>query len=914
MNCNAVWIPTGTRFLATLWLLTFAAVAHAQTPTQAQIDVFSKLPPEQQKAVLEQLSQRSSRSLPDAPEPAVPASQPKPGVDEPLVEFLRQDPRLRPEDSLIIGATVRELPEGAPPRSLSSQRAVMELRARILDGNPYRLGRTGVLSLPGTAGIPLAGLNAEQVRLRLNTEPSLRDLVVTVAFLPVEPELKPFGYELFANVPTTFAPATDIPVPAEYVLGPGDTLEVQLIGERGGRYSIIVGRDGTIDFPELGPIPVAGMRYSAAKVMLEQRVAEQMIGMRASISIGQLRSIQVFVVGEAERPGSYTVSGLSTITHGLFSSGGVKPIGTLRSVQLKRNGQLVRQLDLYDLLLHGDTSDDLRLLPGDVIFIPPVGATAAISGEVRRPAIYELKEGNTAEDLLQLAGGLTPEADPRTARLQRIDNRQERTALDLDLTQPDGRGTRLQTGDSLRIDPIRDRLEGAVRLSGHVFRPGTAQHRSGMRLTDLIPNTDELRPLADLNYVLIRRESGPGRRVSAVSADLAEALRQPGGDEDVALESGDVVHVFDLSTSRDRVVDPIIRELLRQSSHQDPFPAVTIAGRVKVPGQYPLEPGMTVRDLVRAAGGLDESAYSGEADLARYVTVGGEERRTDIIPIALSAALAGDPSANARLQPFDYLVIKRVANWSDFETVVLAGEVMFPGTYSIRRGETLRSVISRAGGLTPLAFAAGSVFTRAELKEREQRQLEVLAERLQRELAALALQQARSEQAAAADEAMRAGQDLLADLRTTEAVGRLVFSLEEAMTAAPESSTDIVLKNGDELFVPRKSQEVTVLGEVQNATSHFWDAAFRRDDYIQMSGGLTRRADGSRVFVIRADGSVAESSTSAWFRRQSGGYVEPGDTIVVPIDAERVRPLTLWTSVTQILYNIAVAVAAVNSL
>jgi polysaccharide biosynthesis/export protein len=177
------------------------------------------------------------------------------------------------------------------------------------------------------------------------------------------------------------------------VLGPGDTLEVMLVGDRGGRYTLTVGRDGTVDFPALGPIALAGMRFPDAKDLLEQRVAQQMIGMRASVSIGALRSIRIFVLGEAERPGSYTVSGLSTMTNALFASGGVKPIGSLRNIQLKRGGQVITRLDLYDLLLNGDTSNDVRLLPGDVIFIPPVGITVGVAGEVHRPAIYEVQEG-----------------------------------------------------------------------------------------------------------------------------------------------------------------------------------------------------------------------------------------------------------------------------------------------------------------------------------------------------------------------------------------------------------------------------------------------------------------------------------------------------------------------------------------
>ncbi len=417
--------------------------AGAQTPEQ--LEIFRNLTPEQQRAVLEQMNNgrgatSSSRSV-DFPA----TSAPKQAEDAGLVEV---EPRFRGNDTLLLRVDIRPLAEGAPPRDPSTARALDELRARMLAGNPYRLDRAGVLQLPGTPPIPLAGLDVAQATARLNSDPALADLQLGVSLLPVEPTLKPFGYDLFTRVPTTFAPATDIPVPAEYVVGPGDTFEVLLVGERGGRYTLTVGRDGTVDFPQLGPIAVAGLRFASAKDLLEQRVAEQMIGMRASVSMGALRSIQVFVLGEAEQPGSYTVSGLSTITNALFASGGVKPIGSLRNIQLKRNGQVVRTLDLYDLLLNGDTSGDVRLLPGDVIFIPPVGTTVAVEGEIQRPAIYEVKPGAVASEILYLSGGLTPTADPRSATLERIDERRNRTVVDVDLTTPQGRGVRLQTGDS----------------------------------------------------------------------------------------------------------------------------------------------------------------------------------------------------------------------------------------------------------------------------------------------------------------------------------------------------------------------------------------------------------------------------------------------------------------------------------
>ncbi len=890
-----------TRALVALSLGIAGVQALAQT--QDQLRVFQSLPPEQQQQILETLGQPTAEQ-PPAPAPSEPTAVPKPTEEgtEP-VATLAPEPRLRAGDTILLSTA--EL--------LEAERAWSEFRGRILDGNPYQLDRLGRLVLPGPVSIVLAGLTVEEAAARLSADPQLRDYVFEVRLLPVEPEVKPFGYDLFRTVPTTFAPATDIPVPAEYVVGPGDTFEVQLIGEHGGRYTLPVGRDGNVDFPELGPITVAGMRFADAKALLEGRASEQMIGTRASVTMGALRSIQIFVLGDAERPGSYTVSGLSTITNALFASGGIKAIGSLRNIELKRGGGTITRFDLYDLLLNGDTRNDSRLLAGDVIFVPPVGATVTVTGEVQRPAIYEFRDGASAADALYLSGGLTPQADPRAAALERIDERRNLTVVDLDLSTPPGRATGLQAGDRLTIRAIRDSLEGAVALVGHVHRAGYLRYRPGMRLTDLVGSLDELQPLADLHYALIHRESGPTRTVSVLSADLAAAFSNPDSEANVPLQARDRVHVFDLATSRDRVVRPILVELMRQSSSTEPTQSVGIGGRVKVAGQYPLEPGMTVSDLLRAGGGLDQSAYGGEAELTRYDVIDGERRQTDLLRIDLKQVLAGAPSADVALRPFDFLVVKEIPLWRDQETITVSGEVRFPGDYPIRRGETLRSVIERAGGLTDQAFAAGSVFTREDLKEREQRQLEVLAERMQRELAALSLQQAQSETASSTGQAIAAGQALLADLKEAEAVGRLVIDLDDVMAAAPGSASDLVIHGGDVLVVPRRTQEVTVIGEVQNPTSHLFHADLDRDDYVSQSGGTTQRADERRIFIIRANGSVAAAPSSAWFSRGGARDVQPGDTIVVPLDAQQMRPLTMWTSVTQILYNIAVAVAAINS-
>jgi protein involved in polysaccharide export with SLBB domain len=941
-------------------------VARAQAPSADQVEAFRNLSPEQQQAILDsmggssQSGVRRDRDLasPETVRPrAVDGTEAARGMEDDRYTDgtgagdarLTSGPRelrVRGRDTVLIDIAIEGLPDApgqartvvTPPTEDSMLREekttprrldrftgtrtrqeieqLEEMRERILRGNPYKLDVDGVLRIPGVQPIPLAGLTEAQATERLNLDPALRDFELSLQLLPLQKSgteaLRPFGYNLFAGSPSTFAPVTDVPVPAEYVVGPGDRLEVQLIGNTKGRHSLVVNRDGAIMFPELGPIRVSGLRFEEARARIEARVSEQMIGTQATVSLGDMRSIRVFVLGEAQRPGSYTVSGLATITNALFASGGITPIGSLRNIQLKRDGRVVTRLDLYDLLLNGDTSDNVRLLPGDVIFIPPVGSTVTVTGEIRRPAIYELAGESSAADLLYLGGGLTPQADPRLAWLERIDQRRDRAVIDVDLTDPQARGTRLQTGDVLTIPAALPTFANAVEVKGHVFRPGPQQYRNGLRLTDVLRSIDELKPNADIHYVLIRREVEGTRRVQTLSADLARAWQAPTSEANPRLAPRDQVLVFDLETGRDQYIAPIIDELKLQAVATEPSRIVRVAGQVRAEGEYPLDPGMRVSDLIRAGGGLAERAYQREAELARYEARDGQTRRAEVIKVDISRALAGDPAADLLLSPFDLLVIKEISEWSQQEAVRLEGEVRFPGEYPIARGETLRSVIERAGGLTALAFPAGSVFTRESLKEREREQIELLTARLRQDLSTLALQgaQAGGPAASQASETLSIGQTLLNDLQAVDPVGRLVIDLDKVMAAAPGSAADLILRDGDRLRIPKQMQEVTVIGEVQNATSHLYTVGLTRDDYIGRSGGATQKADEGRIYVVRANGAV-QAEGSRWFR--SSGGMQPGDTIVVPLDAERMRPLALWSAVTTILYNIAISVAAVNS-
>jgi polysaccharide biosynthesis/export protein len=796
------------------------------------------------------------------------------------------------------------------------KKELQSLMDLVRSKNPYQLSREGVLTLPGFAPIALMGLTEDQATLRLKVEPAFRDIDIRLTRLPIKKTgaeaLKPFGYDLFDRAPSTFAPVTNVPVPSDYTVGPGDELDIQLYGNQNRTLRLIVGRDGRISFPELGPISVAGQLFNTVKSSIESRVERQMIGVRASVSMGDTRSIRVFVLGEAKRPGSYTISGLGTITSALYAAGGVKPIGSLRKIELKRQGAIVRRLDLYDLLIRGDTTDDAKLLQGDVIFVPPVGGTVGVDGEVRRPAIYEIKDESTLADVVQLAGGLTPEADTSQAMLTRIDEKERRVVLQVDLSATGARAQGLRNGDMLRVARLRPTLDAAVVLQGHVFTAGAFAYHQGIRLTSIIHSVDELRPDADIHYVLIRRELPPDRRIAVLSADLASALKSPGSKSDVELMPRDRITVFDLSSGRDRIIRPILDELRLQSSADRPLELVEVFGRVNVPGQYPLEPGMTVADLVRAGGGLADAAYRAKAELTRYQVVAGGTRRVELIEIDLDAALHGDSAANVHLQPFDNLSVKEVSQWRTQENVTLTGEFRFPGIYTIKHGETLKSVIARAGGLTEYAFPEGSVFTREELRRREQEQLDMLATRLQSDLTLVALQGAAAGQSGGVT-ALNVGQSLLGQLRAARAVGRIVIDLPRLMREPKGSSEDVILRNNDQLIVPKFQQQVTVIGEVQSATSHLYSPNLARDDYLSLSGGVTRNADRSRIYVVRANGSVLANEGSRWFQHGSI-KIKPGDTIVVPVDTHRTPLLPFWQAVTSILYNVALGAAAIRVL
>ena len=901
------WAAVLVTFLS--WLAP-ASYSAAPTPTQEQWQQFQQLPQAERDALLRALQGSTSapagKAAPGIPNvsgtrPAEPA--PVTVVEPPLLP--PPPPRLKAGDTILI--RFQRVPpqpaDLATPEQPTSKKRTPPVT--IPQQNLFVLDQFGAITLEKAGRIILKGLNETEAAERIGAEPSLRGLQVTVKRLPIEEPLKPFGYDLFSGAPKTFTPGTDIPIPADYVVGPGDSVVVQLFGKENAQYELMITRDGEILFPGIGPIPVAGLTFSQLVHQIQNRVQKQLIGMKASVTLGQLRSIRVFVLGDAERPGSYVVSGLSTLTNALLASGGIDRIGSLRNVQLKRKGKVVSHMDLYDLLLRGDNSADVRLQPGDVIFIPPIGKTVGIAGRVRRPAIYELKDEKTISDVIAMAGGLEPDAYPQGVKIERILGNRERTLLGVDLTREGADKTELHDGDVVKIYSVLDQLEGIVTLAGDVQRPGSYPWKPEMRLTQLIPSVTDLMPQADARYLLIKREDALDHSITFLDADLIAALEKPESTANVLLQPRDDVYAFDVRADREALIKPLLDQAKARSAPDRPTLEVTIEGVVHHPGRYPLSTNMKVGDLLRAAGGLTDRAYTLEAELTRFTVVDGKEREQSRQNVDLAAVLKNDQQLDISLKPYDRLVIRRIPKWDEEGVIQIAGEVKFPGTYPIARGEKLSDVIKRAGGLTDEAYPKAAVFLRESVRVREQAHIDRLAAELERDLAIYSTQEPNL--GVKKEEAIAIGQSKLRQLRAAKAAGRTVIKLDALLQG--QESYDVTVEDGDKLYIPQRPQEVTVLGEVYYPTSYLYDDKLTLSDYLKRSGGVTEKGNKSAMYVVRADGSV--SPPTGWFGHEV--KLGPGDTIVIPLKVDRVSGLKLFGDVSTILFQLAVTVAALHS-
>ena len=718
--------------------------------------------------------------------------------------------------------------------------------------------------------------------------------------------IKPFGYDLFASDPSTFAPGNEVPIPSDYRIGQGDLVEIQLFGQRNESFSLAISREGMIHFPGIGPINAfeKGTSFLELKNHLKEKTHEHLgEGVQSSITLGAFRSIRIFLLGEVRRQGAYTVSALSTTINALLSCGGIKQTGSLRKIQLKRSGKIVSTLDLYDLLLRGDTSADETLQPGDVIFVPMVEKQITISGAVKRPAKYEIIEEEYLSEVIEISGGFSGHAYLSNIRLERLG--EDYRPLVQNLSIPLDTKFKILPNDIISVPYASSVVSNSVSLIGNVERPGEYEWKKSLKITDIISSIDDLLPKTDMRYGLIRRKLQDGR-IKVISFSPSALLSNLPASS-IPLMKKDAVYFFSVDQSRNALIKGILDDLRKQRSLETQQQIVSVGGLVRFPGDYPLTDEMSLYDLLNASGGPLDAAYSVSAEISRMRVSGSKTASTEhIITSDLSDI---NRTKRTFLKPYDYLHIKKVPYWSENHEINLTGEILFPGTYQIFRGEPLVNVIKRAGGFTDHAFTEGAIFTREHIRRKEISQKEQFISKLENLIAYENL-----EKSADSELALEQSRALVARLRSMPSTGRLVIDLEAQINGTAD--TEILLMDGDSLFVPKTPQEVIVSGEVQFPTSHLAKNSLSMIEYIEISGGFTERSDDKRIALVKSNGMiVGGTKDNSWFSSQKTDLdVSAGDMIVVPVKIDMPNKWLENLSVsTQIMYQLAVAAAAVNS-
>ena len=768
-----------------------------------------------------------------------------------------------------------------------------------------------------------------------NTEDDKSEAKVSEIEKEQEQGLERFGISLFDREVSTFAPTDDASVPDDYRLGAGDNLVIQLFGKDNNQYDLQVSREGKISFPKLGPITVAGLRFEDARDLIRSRVADQLIGVQSTISMGRLRAINIFMAGEVAVPGAYSVSALTTITQALFQSGGISDIGSLRAIEVKRGGVSVASFDVYQLLLQGDASGDVRLQSGDVVFVPPYKGLISVDGAVNRPMIYEFKQGESVNDAIIMAAGFSQDAyRSAISVVSKAIAKSLPTVVNIDLSGSGSKGSLLRNGDVIKVPESTDTLKNAITLEGAVIRPGVYGWVEGQRISDLLASVDgDLKTTADLGYALVVRQKNQRLDIDVLQIDLASAIFNVESDDNIATRPRDKIIVFslaqvsdvssldaalDIDTDRDRdrditreeeidadqrelLLQPIIEKLQSQARSGEPVQTVSIDGAVKSPGTFPLTDGLTVQKLVAAAGGLKDNAYISSAELRKLYLSGASEvlSRYEEINLRSEVELASVTLLGSR----DHLHVRAMAKWNPTDSVTLLGEMRFPGEYRIRKGEVVSDVIERAGGLTTLAFSEGAIFTRESVAALETSRAKGFSQSVIRNFASSQL--TREDNNIGIAEV----QSIAQILQDFEGVGRLLVNIDGALSG--DSLANITLEDGDILMIPNRISTVTVVGEIRRPGTHSFQAGLDLEDYLGLSAGMTARADDKELYVVRADGSVFRP-TKSWLRFDGAGTsLSPGDTIVVPIDTGYTDNLSLWREITQVIFNSTAGLASI---
>jgi len=886
-------------------------------------------------------------------------------------------------------------------------------------------------------------------------------VVPTVVVKEPETALPYFGYDLFKGQ-NDFSSLKDVPVPQDYVLNIDDQIKITIYGKTTQKHLLFVGRDGGVEVPDVGNLSAAGMKFADFSQTASQKIREKFTGADVNISLGKVGSMRVFVLGEAQTPGGYQVSSLATITQALQTAGGIRLTGSLRNIQVKRAGKTVARIDLYDLLLKGDSSQDIRLQNGDAVFIAPVGARASIKGGVVRPAVYEIGSAVSYNELLTLSGGYQSDAIRHQVSVTTMNSKGEKQTL---VTSVHDRKLSARDGDLFYV-PQSISAAGnnttQVNVTGSLVTPFSHPWNANLRVLDVLSIGQV--PVSENNqlYVVVKNSGKTGQNRAKV-VDILAASRSPRGDANILLQPNDdvIIHALDKRNE----INQVLADL---KGFTDELPHVQLSGAVKRAGAYPWQSNLTLTELMDAAGGFNES-YKGSAyplfvvvvsrdmlsashkiqaydmkqlqlhnrqvalsrndvvvvfskadldylnstevrdalvgkapqkgcagiellaqsatqgigrsfghlrgmmqvtgdkmvdyqqsvscptvfndypELLGYllensVIINGEVRKPAVLPVAQSTQLndvidyLGGFSSQASLrnvertryneqsqsvralvdltqsafmsealQGGDVYLIRPLDTDIEKGTVVLGGEVKYPGNYVIKKGETLTQLVARAGGLTDFAYPFGAVFTRESTRLQQQNYFDKTVVELQE--AVFIAQQMRRDQPATSAAGMESMiKSLMESMKTTAPIGRMVIEADPlVLSSHPEM--DITLEAGDKLFIPKRSQHVTVAGQVLGSGSVLHRAELKAKDYIQKAGGITRMADAESAFLILPNGEAQPVSLSSW--GMSDDSIPPGATLYVPRDPLPFNAMAFGIDISKILSSLAISAASV---
>lgn len=765
-----------------------------------------------------------------------------------------------------------------------------------------------------------------------------------------------FGQSLFDQAPSTFAPMDQLQVPSDYVIGPGDEVQIRIWGQLEADLRTTVDRSGQIYVPRVGQVSVAGVHYSELEPYLKSEISKMFRNFSLTAAVGRLRSIQVLVVGNARYPGTYTISSLSSLVNAIFTSGGPTPQGSLRHIHVRRDGMTVADFDFYDLLIKGDKSKDVRLQPGDVLYIAPVGPLVAISGSVNNPAIYELKDKTNLGDLVQYAGGMSSLADTGKITIERVVDHETRKTLEFPYDES-SHGFALQDGDIVRVLSIVPSFQDTVTLRGNVANPGRYPWKQGMRIRDLIPSPEAL---LTRRYWLDRAAIGeghsteypvrPGFNVRCLPTARQANIPSPGTPTNQTASSQNNQQTAPQTTPQTSPQaygvqgiagnsypgyvqstgeQPAITYIPCDFAEQEPTNEIDAS---KANERTPLgsqknaetegQSTTTIRTSRHVTAELRRYAPEINWDYAIIQRVNPTDLTSKLLWLSpRKAIIEKDEASNLELEPGDIVTIfsQRDISLPEDERsryVVIEGEVARPGVYKLESNETLHSVLQRAGGLTPNAYVYGSQLVRESARIEQQNSLDQLVNTMEVQARQSVLSIAASISGGDAQGLAQLQEGILSQLRSTRASGRVALPVkpdDKKLTDFP----DMAMEDNDRLVVPHKPSTVSVVGNVYSPGSFIFNQRLTSGAYLGMAGKGKPQSDMRHAFVLRANGIVvAANNVNGAFTGDKFDHLRlyPGDEIIVPYKLPTgafARGLRDWSQIASQLALTAAALAVV---